>query len=159
MHGIAFEQIAREHGVPVALVSGALGRNRAALDLAVNSPFVLLYCLAARGIARFMWRKYPREEHGWIPAATMALFLSLALAAAGTMLGEVWSGIVESLRLRNGHMSYRLERLWWAQHRAELFTGAIVGFWLAVVATAVRSRSNDEPASASRPPRRYFTVR
>jgi hypothetical protein len=106
-----FEQIANEHGVSVALVSGSLGRNRARIDFAESLPTLLTYCFVVTGIARFLWHKYPREEHGWIPAATMAVFLSFAIAAASTMLGEVWSGVVESLRVGNGHMSYRLQRL------------------------------------------------
>ncbi len=43
--GSLFEQVAREHGVPVGLVSAALGRNRARIDVAVNLPFVLLTAL------------------------------------------------------------------------------------------------------------------
>ena len=146
-----FKQIANEHGVSVALLSGSLGRNRAVIDLAVNLPTLLLYCFAVTGIARFLWHKYPYEEHGWIPAAPMAVFLSFVIAAAIMMFGDVWSGAVESLRIGNGHMSYRLQRLWWLRHRPELFTGAVIVFWLAVVATAVRSQSNT-PAAANHAP-------
>ncbi len=146
-----FEQIAKEHGLVVGLVSGALGRNRAPIDLAVNLPSVLLYCLAAIGVARFIWHKYPPEEQGWIPTAIMAFFVSVVIAAAGTMLGEIWSEVVESFRVGNGHMSYRLQRLWWARYRAELFTGAIITFWLALGAAAARSRSN-KPALTNRVP-------
>src|SRR4029079_10571354 len=85
--GSLFEQIAREHGVPVGLVSAALGRNRAQVDVAVNLPFVLLYCFAATAVASLIWRKYPPTEYGGISGVTMALFLSLAIAAGGTMLG------------------------------------------------------------------------
>ena len=51
-----FEQVANEHGVPVGLVSGALGRNRTGIDLAINLPFLLLYCLAALAVAHWLWR-------------------------------------------------------------------------------------------------------
>lgn len=69
-----FEQIAREHGVPVGFISGALGHNRARIDLAIKLPFLLLYCLASLTVGGWLWRKYQPAEHGWIPAATMALF-------------------------------------------------------------------------------------
>ena len=59
-----FEQIARQHGVPVRLVSGALGQNRARIDLAINLPFLLLYCLAATTVAGWLWRKYQPAEYG-----------------------------------------------------------------------------------------------
>jgi hypothetical protein len=146
-----FEQIANEHGVSIALVSGSLGRNRARIDFAENLPTLLLYCCAVTAIARLLWHKYPREEHGWIPAATMAVFLSFVIAAATAMLGDVWSGAIESLRIGNGHMSYRLQRLWWPRHRNELFTGAVILFWLAVGATAVRSQSNAPASENDRP--------
>jgi hypothetical protein len=140
--GLLFERIAKEHGVPVGLVSDALGRNRADIDFAVNLPFWLLYCLAAIAVVRLLWSKYPPAEHGWIPGVTMALFLSLVMAALGTMLGEMWSWLAEAYRIGNDHMSYRVPRLWCVQHRTELFAGAVIVFWLAAAAVARRVRSN-----------------
>lgn len=146
-----FEQIAKEHRVPVGLVSGALGRNRGRIDLAINLPYVLLYGLAAIAVARFIWRKYPPTEHGWIPGAIMALFLSLVIAALSMMLGEIWSWVAESYRIGNDHMSYRVQRLWWVRHRTEHFAGAVTAFWLAVAAIGLRTRSH-EPSSPDRAP-------
>jgi hypothetical protein len=100
-----FEQIAKEHGVSVGVVSGALGRNRARVDLAIDLPFVLLYFLTATAVARLIWHKYAPAEHGWIPGATMALFLSLVIAAVSLMLGEIWSWLAESYRIGNDHMT------------------------------------------------------
>jgi hypothetical protein len=145
--GSLFEQIAKQHSVPIGLVSDALGRNRAGIDFAVNLPFWLLYCLAAIAAARLIWRKYPPAEHGWMPGVTMALFLSLVIAALGTMLGEMWSWFAEAKRIGNDHMSYRVPRLWCVQHRTELFAGAVAAFWLAAVAAARRVRSNGAMAA------------
>jgi hypothetical protein len=136
-----FEHIAKEHGVPVGVVSGALGRNRAGIDLAINVPFTLFYCLAATAVARWLWRNYPPVEDRWIPGATIALFLSLAMAVGSTMIGEVWSVFAESFRVGNGHMSHRVQRLWWGRHRAEVFAGAMIAFWLAAAEVARRMRS------------------
>lgn len=130
--GTLFEQIAKEHGVPVESVYSSLGRNRAHIDLAVNLPFALLYCLGAAAVARMIWRRYPPAEESWIPGAIMTLFLSLAFALGGTMLGEIWSWLAESYRIGNSHMSYRADRLLWARHRTALFAGALIAFWLAV---------------------------
>ena len=145
--GALFEQIAKEHGVPVAQVSSSLGRNRAPIDLAVILPFMVLYCFAALAVARMIWRRYPPMEQGWIAGAIMVLFLSLVFAAGSTMLGEVWCGIAESLRIGNGHMSYRAQRLWWGRHRTEMFAGALVIFWLAAVRGARHMRANDSLVS------------
>lgn len=38
-------------------------------------------------------------------------------------------------------MSYRADRLFWAKHRFELFAGALMVFWLAVINAARRVRS------------------
>jgi len=35
-------------------------------------------------------------------------------------------------------MSYRLERLLWARHRAEFFVGLLLAFWVAAMVTARR---------------------
>ena len=50
-----------------------------------------------------MLTHYPPNEQGWSPGITMALFLSLAFAAGGTMLGEVWFWFAEGFRIDNSH--------------------------------------------------------
>ena len=137
-----FEQIAKEHGVPPAKVFGSLGRDRAQIDIAVNLPFALVYGFVAAAAARMMWRRYPPAEHSWIPGVIMALFLSLVFAAGCTMFGELWSWVVESYRVGNDHMSYRAQRLPWARHRAGLFAGALIVFWVAAAAGARKMKTN-----------------
>ena len=70
----------------------------------------------------------------------MVLFLSLVFAVGSTMLGEVWSGIAESFRIGNGHMSYRTQRLLWGRYRTEIFSGALMVFWLAATQSACHMR-------------------
>ncbi len=135
-----FEEIGKEHGVSVEQVSGSLGQNRAYIDMVEVLPFALLYSLAAIVGARMLWRRYAPAENGWAPGITMALFVSLALAAGGTMLGEVWNWFVEGYRIGNQHMSYRANRLLWARHRYELFGAAVMIFWLAAINAARRMR-------------------
>jgi len=135
-----FEEIGKEHGVPVGQVSYSLGRNRAYIDLAELLPFALLYGLAAIVGARIIWRRYPPAEDGWAPGIAMALFVSLASAATNALLGEVWNWIVEGHRIGNSHMSYRADRLFWHNHRFELFVAALLIFWLAAIRAARRVR-------------------
>ncbi len=131
-----FEEIAKEHGVPVGQVSNALGRNRAYIDLAELLPFALLLGLAAIVGARIVWRRYPPVEDGWAPGIIMALFVSLAFASTSALLGEVWNWIVEGHRIGNPHMSYRADRLFWHNHRLGLFVAALLIFWLAAILAA-----------------------
>lgn len=140
--GTLFEQVAKEHGVPVERVYSSLGRNRGYIDLAVNLPFVLLYCFVAVAATRMMWRRYPPAEDGWITGATMILLLSLAFAVGGTMIGGLWSGIAEQFRIGNGHGSYRGQRLPWSRHGTALFASMLILFWLAAMEVTRRMRSN-----------------
>lgn len=136
-----FAEIGKEHDVPVEQVSSSLGQNRGYIDTAEVLPFTLLYSLAASMIARMIWRRYAPAENGWVPGITMTLFVSLAVAGAGTMFGEQWNWLVEGHRIGNNHMSYRADRLFWATHRFELFTAALMVFWLAAINAARRTRS------------------
>jgi hypothetical protein len=132
------EKIGNEHGVPVGQVSDSLGRNRAYIDLAELLPFALLYVMTAIVGVRIIWRRYPPAEEGWASGITMTLFISLAFAVTSTLLGEVWNWILEGHRIGNSHMSYRAERLFWHNHRFELFVAALLIFWLAAILAARR---------------------
>jgi hypothetical protein len=140
-----FEKIGKEHGVSIGQVSDSLGRNRAYrnrayIDLAELLPFAPLYGLAAIVGVRIIWRRYPPAEDGWTSGIAMTLFISLAFAATSALLGEVWNWVVEGHRIGNSHMSYRAERLFWHNHRFELFIGALLIFWLATIFAARRVR-------------------
>jgi hypothetical protein len=52
------------------------------------------------------------------------------------MLGDMWSSLLETWRVGNGHMSYRGVRLPWARYRMPIYTAAAVIFWLASAAGA-----------------------
>jgi len=142
-----FEEIAKKHGVPAGQVSDSLGRNRGYIDLAELLPFALFYGVTAMVGARILWRRYPPAEDGWAPGIIMALFVSLALAATSALLGEVWNWTVEGHRIGNPHMSYRAERLYWHNHRLELFAAALLIFWLAAIIAACRVRLAYPPDS------------
>jgi len=131
-----FEEIGKEHGVPVTQVSGSLGQNRAYIDLAEVVPFVLLYSFGAIVAARMIWRRYPPPEDSWAVGTAMTLFVSLVLAAGSTLLGELWNWFAEGSRIGNNHMSYRAGRLFLVRHRVELFAAALVIFWLAAINAA-----------------------
>jgi len=70
----------------------------------------------------------------------MALFVSHALAAGSTMVGEPWNWFAEGHRIGHKHMSYRSWRLFWPKHRFELFAAALLIFWLAAINAAHRIR-------------------
>jgi len=138
-----FGEIAKRHNVPIERVYGSLGQNRAYVDLAINLPFALLYCLVAAVVARAVWRRYPPAESGWLPGATMILFLSLSFSVAFIMVGDIWARIAETYRVGNDHMSYRADRLLWARHLTALFWAAFVTFLLMAAEVARRMFGKD----------------
>jgi hypothetical protein len=144
-----FEQIAKEHGVPAGQVAAALGHNRGPIDAAENLPVGLLYLAASLLLGRWLWRRYPVAEHGWIAGSIVVLFLSLVMALGVSMLGEMWSWSVETHRIGNDHISYRAQRLWWPEHRYEMLALAAVIFWLAAWLTARRAVRTGPGASSS----------
>jgi hypothetical protein len=134
-----FAEIASEHGVPVIQVSGSLGQNRAHIDLAEVLPFALLYTLAAIAVAHRIWRRYPPGD-GYTAGIIMSLFVSLAFAVGAIILGEQWNWFVEGHRIGNNHMSYRVWRMFWPEHRSEVFAAGLLIFWLAAINAAHRIR-------------------
>lgn len=59
----------------------------------------------------------------------MIAYVSLVAAGLAVLGVEQWAGLCENLRIGNGHLSYRLDRLPWGHHRLALFAGALVLFW------------------------------
>jgi hypothetical protein len=107
--GTLIEQIANSHDVPSGEATNFVGRRSLAIDVAVSTPFVLLYGLLARMLIDKLRRRY-RPENGWMVALAMIIFASLVLGVGGTMLGQQWSILAENVRVGNGHLSYRVDR-------------------------------------------------
>ena len=149
-----FEQVAKEHAIPVERVYSSLGHNRPYYDLAAVLPFAVLYSFLAAASARLTWRRYSPAE-GWIPCVVMMSLLSLGFAIAGTMLGEVWSWLVEGYRVGNPHMSYRAQRLIWSRHPTAVLGGGLVLFWVAALVArrmpAIRCQAREQDISLPPP--------
>jgi hypothetical protein len=121
--------IATTHGVTEAQVREGLTQRREYLDVLVILSFAVLYGFVAGALARRIWQRFPPDD-GWIAGAIATLLMSTVVSAAGLFLGEIWSGIIENIRVGNGHLSYRLDRIPWTHHRFALFIGGLLLFWL-----------------------------
>jgi len=122
-----FEVIGNNHTVAREQVRQSLGHRRTSLDLAVILSFAVLYGFAASGLAGQIWRRFPPAEE-WIAGAVATLLTSAVISMAGVLLGELWATSVENLRIGSGHLSYRVNRIPWVQHRLGLFVGGVVLF-------------------------------
>jgi hypothetical protein len=126
-----FEAIGKNHGVTLEEVRHSLRHRRTTVDLAVILSFALLFSFAASLVARRICRLHPLED-GWVGPIAMTAFVSIAGGVCGVLLGEQWSLTLEMLRIGNGHISYRVERIPWTQHRLGFFAGCVILFWLMV---------------------------
>jgi hypothetical protein len=133
---ILFSRISSRHGVPLDVVREyRLRRNRLA-DAAVIGIFALFYCWVAYVLAGLIIRRLGSDQ---IIVSTVAIVaVSVVVAWAGMMLGEVWSILTEAIRLGRGHLSYRVGRIPWVQHRLTAFVSGVLAFWLI---TALRYRT------------------
>jgi hypothetical protein len=141
------QQISTSHNVPPKEVVQFFGRRSLPIDLAIILPFLLLYGLLAALLAGWLYRRYPPED-GMTATVAMAILCSLAFAVGGMLLGEEWSTMAESIRIGTGHLSYRVDRLPWANHRIGFFVLCVALFWLAAaVRFRVQSRIVRSPTS------------
>ncbi|HTH25808.1 MAG TPA: hypothetical protein VL919_11890 [Vicinamibacterales bacterium] len=129
--------VAQQHAVPVESVAAAVVDRREWLDALVILGFAVLFALVAKQITRFMLRSALADSR----ALAMAMLLVAALLAGGIGLlaGGIWFGLIESVRVSNGHMSYRVERLPIRQNGLAMFT-AYAALFAAVSAVQYRKR-------------------
>jgi hypothetical protein len=80
-------------------------------------------------VARWIANNYHAWEYGWISTATIALVFSVVIAVLGCFVAELSAGAAEALRLGNGHLSYREQRVWPVAHHGALFIAEIIVFW------------------------------
>ena len=144
-----FKIIGSSHGVSQEQIRQSLTHRRADLDLAVIMSFIVVYMWAANVTVRRIYGHYAGhgEMSDWL---VMAVYTSVIASAVGVFLGEQWSGLMENIRLGNGHLSYRVERIPWVHHRLEIFVGGAVLF-LSLAALRRRERSASQAVLGQTP--------
>jgi|SRR5579872_6012172 len=131
--GALVEQIGKSHNVPASEVRKFVGRRSFVVDASVNLPFLVLYGLVAGAFAGKLLRRYPPED-GLIATFVVVILSSLVFGIGGMMIGEVWAGTVESIRIGTGHLSYRVNHVPWVRHEFGFFVVCVVLFWCTVIA-------------------------
>ena len=122
-----FSRISARHGIGADVVAEYRLRRNWLADAAVIGTFGLLYVGVSYFVAGRIVRRFQSER---LQTALAVATVSLGLAWAGMMLGEVWSVLMEVARLGRGHLSYRTSRIPWVQHRLTLFVFALIAFHL-----------------------------
>ncbi|PYV36309.1 MAG: hypothetical protein DMG09_17800 [Acidobacteria bacterium] len=125
--GILLGEIGKKHGITAQEAFKFFGQRGAAVDLAMNLPFILFYALAADFLIRRLLGRYPPSE-GWMTSIIMIILASVAFGTGGLMLGQQWSGLAESIRIGTRHLSNRGLRLPISKHPSEAFLFGVALF-------------------------------
>lgn len=132
--------VARQHGVAPNAVAAAVGDRRRWLDAIVTGAFALLFVAAATAATSLMLRGALVESR--VLAGAMLLVASLAAGVVSVMAASVFVGMVESVRLGNGHVSYRVERVPLRHRQVETFSASALGFVAIGAIQLRRKRAN-----------------
>jgi hypothetical protein len=144
-----FGSVGRSHGVPEDKVREAASQRSLLYDGAVLLVFATIYGLAASALAT---RAGQRLDWSPMPLAIVILVGSVALAVVGFLVGDLWSGLAEAVRVGNGHISYRLNRVPWRRHPEIMFGACMVLSWL-IGAFRYHSQRSGESRIEERAPR------
>lgn len=131
--------VSQEHSVPTVAVAAAVTDRRAWLDGLVLITFCGLFVTMASGAAAWLLRGALRESRA--VALVLLLPASLGAGAVGVLGSSAFVGVIESLRIGNGHMSYRVERLPLRHRRVETFAAGTLCFILIGAIQFQRNRS------------------
>ena len=118
--------VATQHDVPIEAVAAAVADRRQWLDAAVVIAFAGLFAAAVIAATSFMLRGALIESRTL--ASVMLLVASLAAGAVGVMAASVFVGLAESVRIGNGHVSYRVERVPLRHRQIETFSAGALCF-------------------------------
>lgn len=138
-------EVARLHSVTAGDVTAARQRipNRG-LDLPVNVPMAALFFFSMLRILKLVERRFAGEP--------IAMFVSLAVASVAlsgvfVSVGELWTSLLQMIRLGSHHVGGRVNKLPWLQHQTEIFTLGVVLFWIVVTLRWLRGRGRAARAS------------
>jgi len=125
--GRALAEIARAHHLSSAELTAVAGARELRIDLlAVFLPMAVLFLITSRAVVARIVRDYGPTGRGM--AAVVLVILAPLAAGVAVMLTQTWGTIVEQLRLRNEHISYRAFELPASRHGWLLWAVAMVLF-------------------------------
>jgi hypothetical protein len=147
-------EIQRRHGVSSAELVAVTGAREWWIDLvAVFLPMAALFLVLSRATVRHVLAGYDATDRAFA-IGVLAVIWPLA-AGFGVGFTHMWAWLVETMRLRDNHISYRVGYLPVGRH-AWLIWGIAMGLF-AVVAARVIAR-NDIVSRTGPRTRRLFRV-
>jgi hypothetical protein len=133
--------LARLHAVTSEDVARARASRNWRWDVVtVFAPMLLLFAVASGAAIDRVRRRFSADEK--TTAGIAIAVLSIGVAALGLAAGELWSWLVEILRVGDSHLSYRASRMPWVRYRLPIYVTGVVVVWI-VAWLAYRVDSGD----------------
>jgi len=126
-----FARISQSHGTDVATVREYARQRDVLFDAAVLFAFAAAYVVVAYQLVGAVARRFPADER--LARVAAMIIVSVMTVLAAMLVGDSWSIGAEVVRVGNGHLSDRTERLPWRQYRAAIIAAALGVFWLVAV--------------------------
>ena len=126
-----FARISQSHGIDVSTVREYAQQRDIIFDAAVLLVFAFAYVVIAYHLVGAVTRRFAGDERFALVAA--AISVSIVTVAGAVLVGDSWSIGAEVLRVGNGHLSYRTERLPWRQYQPAIISAGLAVFWLIAV--------------------------
>jgi len=133
-----FATVSQRHAIDGSTVREYAQQRNVMFDAAVLVAFALAYAVVAHRVIGVVRHRFPTGEHVALVAAL--IIVSGMTVVLATLAGDVWSISAEILRVGNGHLSYRTERLPWRQHRSMILAATLGLFWI-VAAVRIKAGS------------------
>lgn len=123
-----FARISQSHGTDASTVRDYARQRDIVFDAAVLLVFGIAYMAIAYQLAGAVTRRFPGDERFALVAAL--IIVSAMTVFAAMLVGDNWSIAAEVLRVGNGHLGERTERLPWRQYQPAVIATALGVFWL-----------------------------
>jgi len=133
-----FVRISQRHAVDVATVRAYAQQRDVVFDLAVLLLFTFAYVVIVYQLVGLVMRRVSADER--FALASAVIIVSVMTLLVAVLAGDSWSIGAEVLRVGNGHLGDRTERLPWRQYRPAITATALGVFWL-VAAIRVKRES------------------
>jgi hypothetical protein len=134
-----FVRISQSHAINVGTVREYAQQRDIIFDAVVLLVFAFAYVVIAYQLAGAVTRRFSGDERFALVAAVIVVSVMTVFVAV--LVGDSWSIGAEVLRVGNGHLSYRTERLPWRQYRPAIIATALGVFWL-VATVRVKNRKS-----------------
>jgi len=137
-----FVRISQSHAIDVGTVREYAQQRDISFDAVVLLVFAFAYVIIAYQLVGAVTRRLAGHERFALVAAV--IIVSVMTVFVAVLVGDSWSIGAEVLRVGNGHLSYRTERLPWRQDRPAITATALGVFWL-VAAVRVKTERVQAP--------------